>query len=141
MSPWVSIPVSILLFSLGSQFDKYHYVVILLMEHVGLCSPSAGSTDEGRLVLPAFFIKADHLGEVDMKKIDCLSEKLSARTLGVLLLPIAVAIAFIGMLILPVVGFFFCLPLLVGSVALIFAPESKACRLITGGVNKAVADN
>ena len=74
-----------------------------------------------------------------MNKIECLSEKLSARTLGFAMLPFVLALAFIGGLILPVIGFFFALPFLILSLALIFAPESKACRLITEGAKKAVA--
>jgi len=74
-----------------------------------------------------------------MNKIDCLSEKLSARTLGVFLLPITIFLGFIGGLVLPVIGFFFALPPVILSGALIFAPESKACRLITEKANKAVA--
>lgn len=74
-----------------------------------------------------------------MNKIDCFSEKFSARTLGVLLLPFTIFLGFIGGIIVPVLGLFFALPLAVMSVALIFAPESKACRLITEGANKAVA--
>ena len=76
-----------------------------------------------------------------MNKIDCLSEKISARTLGVFLLPVALFLAFMGGLFLPVIGFFFALPLVILSGALLFAPESKACRLITEGANKAVAKN
>jgi len=73
-----------------------------------------------------------------MNKIECLSEQLSARTLGVSMLPFVLALAFIGGLILPVIGFFFALPFLILSLALIFAPESKACRLITENAKKAV---
>ena len=76
-----------------------------------------------------------------MNKIDCLSEKLSARTLGFFLLPVTIFLAFIGGVVLPVIGFFFALPLVIMSGALIFAPESKACRLITEGARKAVAKN
>ena len=74
-----------------------------------------------------------------MNKIDCVSEKYSARTLGVFLLPLTFVLAFIGGIILPVIGFFFALPLMIMSGALIFAPESKACKLITEKANKAVA--
>ena len=73
-----------------------------------------------------------------MNKIECLSEKISARALGVFLLPFTIFLGFIGGLILPVVGFFFALPLVILSGALLFAPESKACRLITEKANKAV---
>lgn len=73
-----------------------------------------------------------------MNKIECFSEKISARTLGLFILPFALALAFIGGIILPLIGFFFALPLLVLSGALLLAPESKACRLITAGAKKAV---
>jgi len=74
-----------------------------------------------------------------MNKIDCLSEKFSARTLGVFLLPFTLFLAFIGGLVLPVIGFFFALPLVIMSGTLIFAPESKACQLITDSANKTIS--
>lgn len=74
-----------------------------------------------------------------MNKIDCLSEKFSARALGFFLLPVSIFLGFIGGIILPVIGFFFALPLVIMSGALIFAPQSKACRLITESANRAVA--
>ena len=67
-----------------------------------------------------------------MNKIDCSSEKLSSRALGLILLPVAFVIAFIGSLVLPIIGFFFAVPLLLMSAVLLFAPESKACKLIRG---------
>jgi hypothetical protein len=67
-----------------------------------------------------------------MNKLDCASEKLSSRTLGVLLVPLALLLAFVGSLVLPVVGLFFAVPLLLMSGVLLLAPESKACRLIRG---------
>lgn len=74
-----------------------------------------------------------------MNTIDCLSEKYSARALGVFLLPVTLFLGLMGGIFLPVIGFFFALPLLIMSGALIFAPESKACRLITEKANKVVA--
>ena len=65
-----------------------------------------------------------------MNKLDCTSEKLSSRALGVLLVPLALLLAFAGSLVLPVVGLFFAVPLLLMSGVLLSAPESKACRLI-----------
>jgi len=65
-----------------------------------------------------------------MNKLDCNSERLSSRTLGVILLPLALLLAFVGGLILPVVGFFFAAPLLLMSGVLLLAPESKTCQLI-----------
>jgi hypothetical protein len=67
-----------------------------------------------------------------MNKTDCKSEKISSRSLGILLLPLALVIAFFGSLILPIIGLFFAVPLLLMSAVLLFAPESKACKLIRG---------
>jgi len=66
-----------------------------------------------------------------MNKIECFSAKMSSRTLGVFILPFALFLALVGGIVLPVIGFFFALPLLVMSGVLLLAPESKACRLIT----------
>jgi hypothetical protein len=40
----------------------------------------------------------------------------------------------VGMVILPVVGFIFAVPLLVLGIGMLTAPESKACRLIMDGL-------
>ena len=72
------------------------------------------------------------IGRYPMNKLDCTSEKLSSRALGVLLVPLALLLAFAGSLVLPVVGLFFAVPLLLMSGVLLLAPESKACRLIRG---------
>lgn len=65
-----------------------------------------------------------------MNKIDCESEKLSSRAIGLLILPFALALGFLGFLILPVVGLFFSIPLFILSIAFLAAPDSKVCRII-----------
>jgi hypothetical protein len=65
-----------------------------------------------------------------MNKQDCVNEKWSSRTIGLIVLPLALVLGFIGFLILPVVGLFFAIPLFILSFAFIAAPESKVCRLI-----------
>ena len=65
-----------------------------------------------------------------MNKTDCTSEKISSRSLGILLLPLALVIAFFGSLVLPIIGLVFAVPLLLMSAVLLFAPESKACKFI-----------
>lgn len=67
-----------------------------------------------------------------MNKMDCLREKLSSRTVGFILLPFALLIAFAGFVVLPILGLFFALPILALALIMIAAPESKVCRLITG---------
>ncbi|GAB6909900.1 conserved hypothetical protein [Desulfosarcina cetonica] len=67
-----------------------------------------------------------------MNRQDCINEKWSSRTVGMIILPIAIALGGLGFLILPVVGLFFAVPLFILSFAFIAAPESKVCRLILG---------
>ena len=67
-----------------------------------------------------------------MNKMDCLREKLSSRTVGFILLPFALLIAFAGFMVLPILGLFFALPVLALALIMIAASESKVCRLITG---------
>lgn len=65
-----------------------------------------------------------------MKKIDCLTEKYSSRFIGMILLPLALALGFVGFLIIPVVGLIFSVPLFILAFTFIAAPESKVCRFI-----------
>jgi len=66
-----------------------------------------------------------------MNKTDCQQEKISSRTLGLILLPFALLIAFAGFMVIPIVGIIFALPVLVFAIILVAAPESKVCRLIS----------
>jgi len=70
--------------------------------------------------------------EIEMDRTDCLRDKISSRMVGFILLGFSLIIAFAGFLIVPVLGLFFALPLLVLAGVFIAAPESKVCRLITG---------
>ena len=65
-----------------------------------------------------------------MNKFDCITEKYSSRIIGLILLPIAAALGFLGFLIVPVVGLVFSVPLFLLAFTFIAAPESKVCRLI-----------
>ncbi|BBO77537.1 hypothetical protein DSCW_49540 [Desulfosarcina widdelii] len=65
-----------------------------------------------------------------MNKQDCVNEKWSSRTMGLIVLPLALALGSIGFLILPVVGIFFAVPLFILSFFFLAAPDSKVCRLI-----------
>ena len=64
------------------------------------------------------------------KEQDCINEKWSARTVGWLILPLALLVGIFGMILLPVVGLIFAVPLFLFSFMFIFAPESKVCKLI-----------
>jgi hypothetical protein len=61
---------------------------------------------------------------------ECKQERLSSRTIGFIILIVSLLLLGIGMIILPVVGFIFALPLIILGVTMMVAPESKACRLI-----------
>lgn len=65
-----------------------------------------------------------------MNKQECVNEKWSSRTIGLIILPLAIALGLLGFLILPVVGLFFAVPLFILSFAFLAAPESRVCRLI-----------
>ena len=65
-----------------------------------------------------------------MKKIDCLTEKYSSRFIGMIFLPLALALGFLGFLIIPVVGLIFSVPLFILAFTFIAAPESKLCQFI-----------
>ncbi|BBO83835.1 hypothetical protein DSCO28_44010 [Desulfosarcina ovata subsp. sediminis] len=65
-----------------------------------------------------------------MNRQDCVNQKWSSRTIGIIILPLAIALGALGFLILPVVGLFFAVPLFILSFAFIAAPESNICRLI-----------
>lgn len=65
-----------------------------------------------------------------MNKINCLTEKYSSRVIGLIILPLALALGFLGFLIVPVVGLIFSVPLFILAFTFIAAPESKVCRFI-----------
>ncbi len=65
-----------------------------------------------------------------MNKYDCKSEKVSSRTVGLIMLALAVIIGGIGGVIIPVLGFVFAVPLLILAGLFFFAPETKVCQLI-----------
>jgi hypothetical protein len=70
-----------------------------------------------------------------MNRAECKQEKTSSRTVGLILLPFALLIAFAGFMVIPIVGIIFALPVLLLSGILIAAPESKVCRLISEKFN------
>lgn len=69
-----------------------------------------------------------------MNKSDCQREKISSRTLGFILLPFALLIAFAGFMVIPIIGVLFALPVLAFALILVAAPESKVCRLISSKI-------
>jgi hypothetical protein len=69
-----------------------------------------------------------------MKKSDCEDERLSSRTVGIVIIVVSLLLLTVGLVVLPVVGFVFAVPLLVLGIGMLTAPESKACRLIMDGL-------
>ena len=67
-----------------------------------------------------------------MNQNDCFNERLSTRTIGVFILPFGLLLAFASFFFIPIFGLIFALPILLLATAFIAAPESKACRLLSG---------
>jgi hypothetical protein len=66
---------------------------------------------------------------------ECRKERFSSRSLGLVVLVVALVLFAFGLLIVPVVGFVFSVPLLILALTMIAAPESRACRLIREGLH------
>ncbi|MDA8138805.1 MAG: hypothetical protein M0036_09145 [Desulfobacteraceae bacterium] len=64
-----------------------------------------------------------------MKHSDCLFERASNVGVALFLLIMAAGLSIIGVTVLPVLGIFLAIPVLIGSVAFLIAPRSKECRL------------
>ena len=67
-----------------------------------------------------------------MNKTDCDREKISSRTIGFIILPIALLLALASFALVPVIGLIFALPIFILAIVFIAAPESKVCKLLTG---------
>ena len=67
-----------------------------------------------------------------MNQVNCAKERISSRTLGLILLPVGLLLVLAGFLLLPVLGFFFAIPILILSGLLLAAPQSRVCKIITG---------
>jgi predicted membrane protein len=65
---------------------------------------------------------------------ECKQERFSSRTIGIVFLVVSILLLVIGLVVLPVVGFIFAIPLLLIGVVMLMAPESKACQLIRQGL-------
>lgn len=71
-----------------------------------------------------------------MNKTECRSERRSTTTVGTLVIVASTLLLMVGLLLLPIVGFFFAIPLLILGIGLMTAPESNTCQLITAGLQK-----
>jgi hypothetical protein len=69
-----------------------------------------------------------------MNKTDCDNERLSSKTVGIVIIIVSLLLLTVGLVVLPVVGFIFAIPLLVLGIGMIAAPESKTCQLIMDGL-------
>ena len=65
---------------------------------------------------------------------ECKQERFSSRTIGVVFLVVSILLFVIGLVVLPVVGFIFAIPLILIGVVMLMAPESKACQIIRKGL-------
>lgn len=65
---------------------------------------------------------------------ECKQERFSSRTIGVVFLIVSILLFVIGLVVLPVVGFIFAIPLVLIGIVMLVAPESKACQMIRKGL-------
>jgi hypothetical protein len=65
-----------------------------------------------------------------MNQIKCAAEKLSLRTLGLILLPFVAFFTIVANVVLPFLGLFLAIPLFVINGVLLAAPKSKTCQLL-----------
>lgn len=66
-----------------------------------------------------------------MSKTECFYDRVSSRTVGAVVFIFSLLLAIVGTIVLPVFGFFFALPLIILAGMFVFAPDSKACRLLS----------
>ena len=67
-----------------------------------------------------------------MNKSDCEKSRYSKRTIGIMILPLAIVLSLIGGLVVPVIGLLFAAPLYLLSIMFIAGRDSKVCRLVLG---------
>jgi predicted membrane protein len=65
---------------------------------------------------------------------ECKQERFSSRTIGVVFLAVSILLFVIGLVVLPVVGFIFAIPMVLIGIVMLMAPESKACQMIRKGL-------
>ena len=65
-----------------------------------------------------------------MNQNDCRNVKLSSRAVGTLILFSSLLLFAVGMIVIPLAGGLFAIPLLLLGIGMIAAPDSRACRLI-----------
>jgi hypothetical protein len=65
-----------------------------------------------------------------MNKIRCAAEKLTLRSLGFILIPFVLFFVIVSNIVLPVLGLFLSLPLIILNVVFLTAPKSKTCELL-----------
>lgn len=65
----------------------------------------------------------------------CKKERFSSRSIGLIIFVISMLLFIVGLVVLPVVGFIFAIPLLILAIAMIAAPESRTCQLIREGLH------
>ena len=65
-----------------------------------------------------------------MNQIKCAAEKMSLRTLGLVLLPFVLFFTVVANIMLPFLGLFLAIPLFILTGVLIAAPRSKTCQLL-----------
>ena len=64
-----------------------------------------------------------------MRSVDCLFERTANIGVAVFLMAMALGLIAIGLTVLPVLGIFLSIPVLIVSTAFFFAPRSRECSI------------
>jgi hypothetical protein len=80
------------------------------------------------------FLPSHGIEESIMDANECKKERFSSRTIGLVFLLVSILLFVIGLVVLPVLGFIFAIPLIIVGVVMLAAPESKACQMIRQGL-------
>ena len=65
-----------------------------------------------------------------MNKFRCTAEKMTLKTLGLILIPFVLFFVVVANIVLPLVGLFLALPIIILNILFIAAPKSKTCELL-----------
>jgi hypothetical protein len=84
------------------------------------------------LTFSAIRLQQENESEHAMNKNECQNERLSSRTVGIIIIVASLLLFAIGSVIIPVVGSLFAIPFLILGIGMIAAPDSKACKLVMG---------
>ena len=64
------------------------------------------------------------------QKLRCAAEKMTLKTLGLILVPFVLFFVIVANIVLPVFGLFLALPVIILNILFVTAPKSKTCQIL-----------